>query len=1353
MRRMEWFKTSKDGGMPFVAIAAVLLILGSAYGVMISQSKSIEETADSIVTELGSLDSAIKTTKTQVERGLGELIFEISTDPEGGSLEDRAALFKERSGKWMRSNFPSADRGVSVSIRDFDFVLEAESLKMASADAFTGGFTPSFLKATGHYTANFISGSGTVMRTTDVSTDGTCALPLVAEQGSLFNIMVSGEGSTLSQMMTHQLTSLAQYRVLNGYGALAEYGSMGTMSIITAEDVRAAYENSIKVIEMLVFRCSSEGLDPNMRKIDLADWFATDGYIEIDLSAVYSQALISIADDIVLKWFDYLGGNLYIDVADWLYDGLRNAWDSLKGFFTGNNEFSAAPYIERVLADNGRDIAHYRYLFTGKTASVTVPGIGVTVDGRAVTLPALNLSPQYPSVDLMGWGGISKFKILYRADTNEIREWFRNVINSAAINFGTQKALGTVRMPVDRTDDEAFMESVYKTVDLALKKGESELERMMTSAIREQSISDPFYSEIFRVISENSGKIYCTDVFKQNIRNSVRSSLVSYFESSGITYTENGLDSAVEVLFKSDSVRKAIAQYDEAVEDCLNGLRTLADVPAGRSGVFKDICTGLVKDKVIFLDFATNVPQRIRTLCAEAVENTGINAYSGAVELPGTDSFKLVGSDGNTSVEKLSLSYSSAPKIEVKGPNSNLRDCMHYVGFNENTGASYATAFSVRISADLEYTVKSSGVLETAMGVSDSVYKGSSGIDIELKIVVASGWELAGVRDYRPSNTLMEDAWNALIKLLGPILEPLRKVLSMISDALSVLGSALLEFSKYVATVVEKLFNILMAPLEYLGRFIEEQLGKVVNWVLEKAIDSVQWIVGIDMSKQTVGFSFMGFTVTFTTKLATLANNTKTLLTVAMSYTMDKLKLFGSVTIKQKGSGSGKELLLTGNAGIEGNNWSVSAEIDPLMKSSGHMICIDGHIRGVKFDVVLPDLVQYQHVEFSLSDIPALGVILSNIPIPIPGLKGSIDAGIDLKYNIPFKSGILINEFELNPPGEDRGNEWVEILNATRSKVDLDGYTLHAGSDPKGKVYTITGLSLSPGQREVIKLPGAFLNNTGSSLLSSGEYVALRSPDGKEVDKTPAKKDSANDSRTWQRVADGALDWTFAEGTPGSSNCGGLFGGEMIKAQILKILKDSAVKIMGEMKSLKSTDDLAKFFKAAIHHAITTGIELLAGCLVEAAIFVSLEITDASSTACGGVRFALFIDSGFVEEGLKYLVGEIESLLLNIENPYGLKPKEVFTDNLYLGATFYVGIKAPMFLKHVSAFPAVKLAVHISTNLSAICTLFGHGIGKWKVNAGILIIDCPTPLVPAPLKPNLTLESDLWLLRATFTSV
>jgi len=1351
---IKGFKRSKDGSMPFVAIAVVLLILASAYGVMISQAKDMGETADNIVTELGSLDSSIKDTETFVERGLGELIFRISTDPEGGLLEKRAEMFKEQSSAWMNSNFPYADRGVSVSVRDFDFALEAESLKMTSSDTFTDGFTPSYLKATGHYTANFTSGSGTVLRTTEVSTDGSCALPLVAEQGSLFDLMVSSDGSALSQMITHQLTTLAQYRVLNGYGALGEYGAMGTMSIITADDVRAAYDSSMKVLSMLVFRCASDGLDPEMKQLDLADWLISEnGYIEIDLSAVYSQALISIMDDLALKWFDYLYGNLILDGADMILDTLCNAWDSLKGFFSGKNEFSAAPYIERVIADNGLDMNKYRYLLSGKTASIKISEVTVAIGGSNVTIPSMTVCPNYPTVDLMLWEGIARFKSNYRADTNEIRDWIQSIINTAAVSVGTSKALGTIRVPIDPSDDESFMESVYKAVDVSLRDGNSEVDRIMTSAIKDQRLSDPFCSAIFWVISENRDKIYATDSFIENIRTSVISALISFFERSGLSFSSEDVAKASDIILGGADVKGGIAQYETEIDGCLSGLKALTDIPAGKSGAIKDICTAIFKTGVLAVDFAIDVPERIRTLCSEAIENTNINAYSGLVDLPGSDCFSLTGSEGNTSVEKLSVSSVSSVKIQVKGPNDNLSDCVHYVGFNDNTGASYATAFSVKIEDHLEYIVRGSGALESAMGVSDSVSKGSSEIRMDLKIIVASGWGLAGVKDYAASNTLLVDAWNVLVKLLSPILEPLRKVVSMIMDALSILGSALMELSKYVASIIEKLYQKLIEPLEALGRFIEEKLEGLFNAVLEKAVDAVQWIVGIDMSKQTVGFTFMGFTLTFTTKLATLASNTKTLLTVTMSCVIHNIKVSGSITIKQRGSGASKELFFSGNAEIEGNNWSVSAEIDPLMKSTSHLLTINGHVRGVMFDIILPDLVQYQHADFTLSDIPAIGMMLSNIPLPIPGLKASIDAGVDLKYNIPFKTGILINEFELNPPGNDKDNEWVELLNATKSKVDLNGYTLTASSDPKTKVYTIKGLTLSPGQREVINLPGSFLNNSGSSLLSAGESVTLKSPDGQEVDKTPAKKDSSNDGRTWQRVADAAIDWAFAEGTPGTSNCGGLFGGEMVKAQIIKIIKDSAVKTMGKMKSLKSTGDLGAFFRVALQDAIDTGIGMLAACLVEAAIFVSIDITDASSTMCTGVRISLFIDSGFIEQGLEYLVGEMESILLNIENPYGLKPLEVLTDNLYLGVTVYMGLTSPKFLKNIDIYPNVKLGIHVDCNMSALCRLIGSDIGKWKVTAGVIIMDCPSPLIPSALKANPALDSDLWLIRVTFTSV
>ena len=1349
-------KLSNGGQMPFAIIAVVLLILGSAYGAVTVLAKESGKNSENIISELDSIDSMIVGTENMIEKGLGEIIFQISTDPNGGTLTERKETFDKKTTEWMSKTFPRNDKGVLVTVLDYNAELSIESLKLASSDSLTEGFAPSYLKATGQYTATFVSDSGTSTRTTNISTDGSCALPLVVEQGSFFDNMIVGPGSVLSQMMSYQLTSLAQYRVLNGYGALAEYGNMGTMSILTSADVNEAYQNSLKIIELMSFRNTSDENWNKLEKIDLADILVSkDGYIELDISAIYSQALMSIMDDLVLKWLDYFYGNVFLNIYDMISDALEDAMASLVGFFTGKDQNTAAPYIEAILRENGFDVSKHRYLMSGKTFSVNIPSsvAETNIDGRIdhISIPGFSVDIPYPSVDLMNWEGVKRFKSDYRHETNEIREWLRNVVNTAAVEIGQSKAFGTVRVEIDPGDEESLQQTISAAVNSALDKGNDSVNRIMTSAISSQTIIDPFYAEIYLMISRDSERIYGLSTFDSEIKRHLGIAVEKELEERiGTILDPNVIENIVNKAYGSSEVSSAKDTYRSAVESCINDLTVLRNVPEGQSGLLKDIAKDLFKMGLIATDVFTDVPKRIRTLCEEVLRNEEMEAYDGLIRLPEGKNFVLVDGDGNTSMEKLTMVKTTSPVIDIKGPNSNLGDCVHYVGFNDSTGASYATTFSLTLKDTIVYQAASAGTLETAMRTHDSAYKGSAEVDIDLKITVASAWGLTGVKDYQASNTILEDAWNLLIKLLSPILEPLRKIVSMISDALSILGSALMEVAKYVAAIVERLYNALMDPLEQLKNFIEQKLDSFISAAVEKAVEAVQWIVGIDLSKQTVGFSFMGFTLTFTTQMSTWVNNTKNLLTVKLTGSISSLTFSGSVNIKQRGSGSDKEILLSGGAEISGQNWNVKADIDPLMKSNKHMIVFNGHVKGVAFDIMLPDLIQYQQIDFTLSDIPGLGAVLSNIPIPIPGMKASIDAGINLKYNIPFETGILINEFELNPPGDDKGNEWIELYNATYSTADLTGYTIHAGSDPKTKVFTISGLTLSPGQREVIYLPGSFLNNTGSNLLSGGEFVMLNDPSGVTVDITPGKKDSKNDGYTWQRVADGAIDWTFAQGTPGGGNCGGLVSGEMVKTQMIKILKDSAVKTMGKMKKLTSVDDLSEFFRIAIHDAITVGIEMIAGCLVEAAIFVSLDITDASSTACVGFMISLFIDSGFVEEGLKYLVGEIESILLNIENPYGLKLKSVFTDNIYLGVTVYMGLTTPKFLGDVSVYPKVKLGVHINTNVSGLIRLIGGNDGTWKVTAGVIIMDCPSALLPSALKADKTLSSDLWLVRAVF---
>ncbi|MDD2411202.1 MAG: hypothetical protein PHV81_06035 [Candidatus Methanomethylophilaceae archaeon] len=87
-------------------------------------------------------------------------------------------------------------------------------------------------------------------------------------------------------------------------------------------------------------------------------------------------------------------------------------------------------------------------------------------------------------------------------------------------------------------------------------------------------------------------------------------------------------------------------------------------------------------------------------------------------------------------------------------------------------------------------------------------------------------------------------------------------------------------------------------------------------------------------------------------------------------------------------------------------------------------------------------------------------------------------------------------------------------------------------------------------------------------------------------------------------------------------------------------------------------------------------------------------------------------------------------------------------ENIDLAVTAYTGMKAPKFLDGDSLVPDVKLGVYISSNISGLCAAFGKDAGRWSVNAGVLIEDCPSALLPRKMDADPELKSDLWLIRA-----
>ncbi len=520
---------SRRGNLPFAMVAVILLLLGSAYGIVSANIEEAADRAERMEEEMEGVDAVMARTGEFVERGLGEIIFGLSSSESEGSLGERAERYAERAEAWMGFQFPLSDRGVTVHLESFDTELTARPLRLS--EDLTEGYLPSYLVGTGSFSARYAFGTGSASSVTDFETDATCALPLVAGQGSLFSNAVSGSGSPITQMVGYQLTCLAQQRVLNGYGALNASGPMGTDAVLTADDVSRAYANALKVLRINCFRIGGEGLGDGQERVDLADLIAApDGRLDLDLSAVYAQAVASIADDLALQWIDYLYGNRVLNGLDWADDRLSNAWDSLRGFLTGRDTFSAAPYLECFIAGSGLDIDRCRHLRSGTSFDVVVPGELLS----AVTgCPEddLTVAVGYPDADLMAWSGIRDFKRTYREDGNVLRDRFTEIINASAAAVAADKRLGTIRVRIDAADDETLLDSIREAVASAVGDGSAAFERIAAEGLGDLRLTDPFHAGIHAVIAADAHAIYGTDGFEESAVTSLVAGIAAAIEA------------------------------------------------------------------------------------------------------------------------------------------------------------------------------------------------------------------------------------------------------------------------------------------------------------------------------------------------------------------------------------------------------------------------------------------------------------------------------------------------------------------------------------------------------------------------------------------------------------------------------------------------------------------------------------------------------------------------------------------------------------------------------------------------------------------------------------------------------
>ncbi len=1306
-----------DGGsMPFAILAVTLLLASVAAAGVIADYQRASDNAGGVIDDIDAIDEAIVDVTDYINRGLGSIVRSISMDGDLGGMPQRLEEFLERTEGWMDFQFPMSSGGARVTYIGHDVTLSAEPMTVTTDEDGTG-YIPTYLKGTGTVTVRVESQSGHCTTDLEVYTDGSYALPLSAERGSLFESMASGGGISLSQMMGYQLTSLAQYRILNGYGARSEYGTEGTDRILTLDDVQRAYEISLRTLEAICFR-DGDGDLVGKGVVDPADLLVTDeGTIEIDLAAVYSQALMSALDEVLLRWVDYLYGFEVVETLDKVLNPFRNALDSLHAFLSGEERVSGVPYLQKVMQMNGYTESQYRY-----------PGSGTTT----VTAGGFTVSVRNPTVDLFDQTWLCDFKQRYEMDDEDyVRDYVLDILRNAALLVGERTDLGTVTIQVDPHDHEGFLDTMMAVFEGSVRQCREAIQDGVSSSLDDSVVYDEFYGSLADEVLDHAGSMVLDDELRASLGAAFGSAIaaeVARAEAEGREYVPPD----VGTIMGSSEVNRAVSAYRSEVHRDLGTVGALKEVRA-EGNLLKETLTLICSYGLDVLDVFIPVEERASAMAKEVLGINGTNPYGGWIDLPGSAGFDL--DDGTGNIVHETLRSSTIVDLAQSSVRIDERRSTHTTGFREALSASYCTMFVVTIRGSVGYEVHGAGSMASAMGTESSVYKGEFGIDTVIEVPLATGWALAGVH-YAPTDTILSDAWDLLRPVLEPMIEPLRVVLEAIRDAFTALAETLIEAAGFVSEQLMRLYDALMGPLEELKGMMEGFLQDIVD----DAVFEILWGIGLD--DQDISFHFFGCTLTFTTSAITWKSTTKSLLKAEMTMPVAGTTVSAGIDVKARGAVERGNLIITGFGGIEGDDWSVEAKLDPLMKSSRYLISMDGRVGDTKVSLVAPTIDNYCETGLALSDIAGIGEVIDNIPVPGLGVNIGLDAGFSLRYGDPQELGLIVNEYESNPEGTDKGNEWVELLNNGPVTIDLTGHTLIVNNGSRDQVMPLSG-RLSPGEYMVVYPDYTLVNN------SEKDTIRVLDAQGHTVDEVGMISDGRNDGSTCQRVSDGSVSWELSDGTMGAPNEGPNMLGFDTKS-LKACVWEAVQRAFGKVPRITDLDTLASYLEYLVRFTLEEMIDTLAANIIDASVFAKVDVRDVTGTASGGMRVALRTDGELVKDGLRYVSGQVQSMVIGLKNPYRIDLMGVFTENIDLEVSFHAAVGFPGLLNPSGAdLPSMDMNVIFRANIASLTRIAGSDTGDPGIEFGIMARDCPEIVVPGRLPVKDGMEHDLWLFRVT----
>lgn len=1247
--------------------------------------------------------------------------------------------------------------------------------------------------------------------TVDVTQEVQTPVPYLANQIEFID-QSSNTNGKIGRMVKSILSQLAQLRAIQGFGAPGHRPGLGVGSIITAGDVEYATNLALAMIEMSEFGTidplSWEALlkrsaNDAIRIKTMGDWFIGDvdpfkTYMllrgdhndsGVNLRDFATQVLYSLFDQIIVRYLEYTH---LIDITDCtlgIKSLMDDGWHAFVIALTGIDPRvdETIEWVQTVFERLNVPESAWRSLFNdpndvgfdsdpstvyihdrvGRLTPISIGGTGFSID--------------MPEMSILRADAWRDFAPIFSGMTVRTGEAVENVVSFLCMELSN-------RIPADLIAPS--FSSPEPIIQEILRKIQERIESLDLgiAQIRDAPSTLSPYSD-----DQMSLRNYVNDSWTSIFPFDEAKSLGKMLIAEKLSDTAVTIDPASLPDDWKDDVRILVLQkLNESALDSWNFRlnSTLTDI----SEIFRMMIVSILDDSMSHPDTGTvSLPQILVEWIADGIPYlsmmSGLKVQTGIMrdqisnltrEFSNDESLRInqsggvmlfrggspIGDDKSGPISilpKVSQSPAYLQKFEVQPssgfsvdnvdpvgrlvisivtPDLNIRGAprsAHYTALDLSTRFPYETNWIVNIRGNLELTVydrMSSGACS----------KSEIHVDIELPITVISGWPIDGVQ-YERSNTLLGDAGALLSEVKDKVWPYVSPLVEAFQKALDCLFDSLAELSRYINGFVERVSKLLYDFGDWIISKCRELLEKIKSSPLWKFIELRLDLFGNAETR----FKYGPMTVIVSCSLPDLLfRKAKDLIRIVIVTDLTKIRVAMGFRIAELQDGS---IDIVVNSTVRFDSLRIEMRVDPLMAVRDHLFEIDGFWKGFHLEAWSPEVNDYRELSAELTDIPGLGTVLSNIPVPELGISISINAGFVLKYRMPITDRLSINEVELNPPNRDSGHEWVELYNPLDKEISVEGYTLET---MHGEIALIDlkGVVPAKGYRAFIFPHTALDNGNSWDSFAKGDSILLRDASRKPIDVTPVISDVSNDRKSWQRSWDGGPKWVFRNSTSGSTN-----GNPLLHSYpdlLMKLCMDSLfLAIEDEKENISASLDFVKNLVASFLRELIGQVAEFAASLVhEAYLFIDIGINDSTGSAGGGFRFKTTIVGDLIRQMVLWFAEQLVKIfggvLWNKEISPNLLGRSHPAEAIFVGFDFYCRIGTPKWLAsimdEVGVMSDLKLISSFSMNLATFGGLFGKDLGSPCLTFGLHVDGLPG----ADLIEPLTVHSDkvdVWFLR------